>query len=497
MDFNGVTPYDQLVEKWSPILEHPEMDGIEDGYRRKCTAAMLENQERALAEERGYQHNLSEAYPLNAVDRAGDTGLAGVNGSQRPMGGYDPILISLVRRAMPNLMAYDICGVQPMSAPTGLIFALKAQHSGGAAAGDQEALFHEAGNRGGTAAAANGATAAADWDPLLGFTGSDISIARAMTRNDAEGLGGGSIGFAEMAFSIERTSVTAKTRALKAEYTTELAQDLKAVHGLDAESELANILSTEILSEINREVVRTIYGVAKLGGQQRDLTYAGATAAAEHAYGVPAGRGLDGTVHGGGIYDIVNDADGRWSAERWRGLMFQIEREANVIAKETRRGKGNVIMCDSDTASALAMAGFLNISPALNNNLDIDDTGNTFAGMLNGKFKVYIDPYVNANSSAYSTNTAQNFVCVGYRGTNPYDAGLFYCPYVPLQMVRAVGENTFQPKIGFKTRYGLVSNPFVTTNGANNGTPDGETLTVRVNPYYRIMRLINLHGQGS
>jgi hypothetical protein len=500
MDFNGVTPYDKLVEKWNPILEHPEMDNIQDGYRKKVTACLLDNQERALAEEHGYQHgNLSEAYPLNAVDRAGDTGLAGVNGSQRPMGGYDPILISLVRRAMPNLMAYDIAGVQPMSAPTGLIFALKAQHSNNADTGTEEALFYEAGNRGGTASAANGATGAGAWDPLLGFTGSSTGIGRAMTRNDAEGLGGGSINFAQMAFSIERTSVTAKTRALKAEYTTELAQDLKAVHGLDAETELANILSTEILAEINREVVRTIYGVAKLGGQFRDLQYGGATAVGDAAYGLPASRGL-GDVgpfarFGGGIYDIVNDADGRWSAERWRGLMFQIEREANVIAKETRRGKGNVVICDSDTASALAMGGFLNISPALNVGLDIDDTGNTFAGVLNGKYKVYIDPYVDANTSNYGTNTAQNFVCVGYRGTNPYDAGLFYCPYVPLQMVRAVGENTFQPKIGFKTRYGLVSNPFVTTNSSPNGTPDGETLTMRVNPYYRILRIINLHGQ--
>ena len=477
MDFNGVTPYDQLVEKWSPLLDHQALPTIEDGYRKKVTACLLENQERALSEESGQQ--LNEA-PLNALGgNSSSVALGGVNGQQRPYGGYDPILISLVRRAMPNLMAYDLAGVQPMSAPTGLIFALKAQHSGGAASGDDEALFKEAGNRGGT----GGATAASALDPFLGYTAGDISHAQAMDRTAAEALGSTTT-MQQMAFSIERTSVSAKTRALKAEYTTELAQDLKAVHGLDAEAELANILSTEILAEINREIVRTIYGVAKLGAQQKDL----ASVAGEGGY-TPRTTG--------GVYDLAADADGRWSAERWRGLMFQIEREANVIAKQTRRGKGNVIICDSDTASALAMGGFLNVSPALNVNLDIDDTGNTFAGVLNGKFKVYIDPYATAASTAFSANIPTNYVCVGYRGSNPYDAGLFYCPYVPLQMVRAVGENTFQPKIGFKTRYGLVSNPFVTTNGAHNGTPDGETLTVRKNQYYRIFRVLNLHGNSG
>ena len=484
MDFNGVTPYDQLTEKWSPVLNHPEMPSIDDGYRKKVTAALLENQESALREEHGMMH---EAAPTNA---ALSSGLGGVNGEQRPLGGYDPILISLVRRAMPNLMAYDVAGVQPMSAPTGLIFALKAQFGDNRAATQgsdrlDEALFLEAGNQGGTA----GATAANSFDPLLGVTASEVSIARAMARLDAEALGDSTNNaFAEMAFSIERTSVTAKTRALKAEYTTELAQDLKAVHGLDAETELANILSTEILAEINREIIRTIYGVAKLGAQQQDLVYKAAGGS-----GVP----YNSAAALGGIYDLANDSDGRWSAERWRGLMFQIEREANKIAKDTRRGKGNVVICDSDTASALAMGGFLNISPALNVNLDIDDTGNTFAGVLNGKYKVYVDPYAPSSSTAFSANVPTNYACVGYRGTNPYDAGLFYCPYVPLQMVRAVGENTFQPKIGFKTRYGLVSNPFVTTTGAVNGTPDGETLTARKNQYYRIFRILNLHGNSA
>tara|TARA_E500000318_G_scaffold38867_2_gene37473 strand:+ start:5692 stop:7131 length:1440 start_codon:yes stop_codon:yes gene_type:complete len=479
MDFNGVTPFDQLTEKWSPVLDHSDMPSIQDDYRRKVTAALLENQEGALREQA-----LSES-PLNS---AGSAGLQGVGGEQRPMGGYDPILISLVRRAMPNLMAYDVCGVQPMSAPTGLIFALKSQFD--AATRNNEALFNEAGNQGGT-----GATATQSFDPLLGITNADITVSRAMSRQAAEGLDNrsGAGGFKEMAFSIERTSVTAKTRALKAEYTTELAQDLRAVHGLDAETELANILSTEILSEINREIIRTIYGVAKLGAQHQDLRFASGTAGGQTGTEGIYDRFTDGV---GGIYDLTNDSDGRWSAERWRGLMFQIEREANTIAKETRRGKGNIIITDADTASALAMGGFLNISPALNVNLQIDDTGNTFAGVLNGKFKVYIDPYATVNSTSFGQNAPNNYVCVGYKGTNPYDSGLFYCPYVPLQMVRAVGENTFQPKIGFKTRYGLVSNPFVTQDGLLGGTPDGETLTVRKNQYYRIFRVMNLHGNA-
>jgi len=487
MDFNGTTPYDELVEKWSPILEHNASEPIQDGYKKKVTAQLLENQENAMREQA-----INEAAPLNSAG----SGLKGVNGEQRPMGGYDPILISLVRRSMPNLLAYDICGVQPMNAPTGLIFAMKAQFgngrdnvTGGPITGadrNNEALFAEAGNWGGTGGGVTGQTGAASIDPFLGTTAADISLKQAMTRAEAENLGDSTNNpFSSMAFSIERTVVTAKTRALKAEYTTELAQDLKAVHGLDAETELANILSTEILAEINREVVRTIYGVAKLGSQQLDL---------KHAVG--------GTEHIlsdklGGIYDLDADSDGRWSAERWRGLMFQIERECNVIAKQTRRGKGNFIICDADTASALAMGGFLNISPALNQNLNVDDTGNTFAGLLNGKIKVYVDPYATASTTSYSTNYANNYFCAGYRGTNAYDAGLFYCPYVPLQMVRAVGENTFQPKIGFKTRYGMVSNPFVTTTGEINGTPDGESLTIRKNQYYRITRVLNLHGNSG
>ena len=472
MDFNGVTPYDQLTEKWSPLLDHDSMPRIEDNYRRKVTAALLENQEKALSEQA-----INEA-PLNL---AGSDGLKGIGTTNpaRPYAGYDPILISLVRRAMPNLMAYDMCGVQPMSAPTGLIFALKSQFKGNDLnLGVDEALFNEAPNAGGT----GGQTAANSFNDIMGVTAE--TVRRALARAEAEDLGGAHT-FNEMAFSIERTSVSAKTRALKAEYTTELAQDLRAVHGLDAETELANILSTEILAEINREIVRTVYSVAKLGAQQNDLTYAA---------GGASGAALQQALNSGGVYDLTSDSDGRWSAERWRGLMFQIEREANVIAKETRRGKGNIVICDADTASALAMGGFLNISPALNVNLEVDDTGNTFAGVLNGKFKVYIDPYATANNT--TLNIPNNYALVGYKGTNPYDAGLFYCPYVPLQMVRAVGENTFQPKIGFKTRYGLVSNPFVTTDGTNNGTPDGETLTKRKNQYYRMFRILNLHGNS-
>jgi hypothetical protein len=500
MDFNGTTPYDKLVEKWSPVLDHKDMPDISDGYKRKTTAALLENQEAALREQHGGLHETA-----NSAGSAGS--LAFGDSSATSSGGiaaYDPILISLVRRAMPNLIAYDVCGVQPMSAPTGLIFALKSNFvdlsatSQSGTRGTGEALFAEPGNFGGTGGGshpAGGFTGytAGSMDPLFGATAGSNgafpngNLGQGFGRDVAEGLGDSvDRQFGQMAFSIERTAVTAKTRALKAEYTTELAQDLKAVHGLDAEAELANILSTEILAEINREVIRTIYGVSQLGSQQLDLKFK---------------TGSVGNLGGhGGVYDVMSDSDGRWSAERWRGLMFQIERECNVIAKRTRRGKGNFIITDADTASALAMGGFLNISPALNQNLEVDDTGNTYAGLLNGKIKVYIDPYVQASTgSIFSTNVANHFFCAGYRGSNPYDAGLFYCPYVPLQMVRAVGENTFQPKIGFKTRYGIVSNPFVRSvvdkaTGIQSGAPDGETLTVRVNPYYRITRVVNLHG---
>jgi hypothetical protein len=374
--------------------------------------------------------------------------------------GYDPILISLVRRAMPNLLAYDLVGVQPMSAPTGLIFAMRSKYDGQSGA---EALYQEAFAK---FSGAGNTSTGAPFSSTGGVNPTSASLAgfRAMLTGTAEGLGSSDgTAFREMAFSIERVPVEAKTRALKAEYTTELAQDLKAVHGLDAETELANILSSEILAEINREVVRSIYVTAKSGAQHADLTSAG-------------------------TYDLNTDSDGRWSAERFRGLMFQLERECNVIAKQTRRGKGNFVLCSSDVASALAMGGWLQLSPALNASLDVDDTGNTFVGTLNGKLKVYIDPY-----SATTTGGSDiNFACVGYRGSNPYDAGIFYCPYVPLQMVRAVGENTFQPKIGFKTRYGMVANPFAHDDGSS--VMSSGNLVADKNVYYRLFTISNLHG---
>jgi len=456
----GTQAYDDLVEKWNPVLQHDSFDRIGDSYRAKVTAVLLENQEKAMR-----QQYLAEA-PTNAMG-GGFSVSQGANQAGN-IAGYDPVLISLIRRSMPNLMAYDICGVQPMSAPTGLIFAMKSKYDN---QGGNEALFQEAfakfSGKGGISAGA--ATTAAEGVTFTaipaGISMTTAEQARAaifgsafqgISAANAEDLGNGTA-FNQMAFTIERVAVEARTRALKAEYSTELAQDLKAVHGLDAETELANILSTEILTEINRELVRNIYFNAKIGAAQPDL----------NAYS-------SGT--GSGVYDLAADSDGRWSAERFRGLMFQIERECNVIAKETRRGKGNFIICSSDVASALAMGGFLNISPALNQQLDVDDTGNTFAGLLNGKIRVYIDPYSATNA---------NFVCVGYKGTSPYDAGLFYCPYVPLQMVRAVGENTFQPKIGFKTRYGMVSNPFAENSSLT---------TAGGNQYYRLFAVKNLHG---
>ncbi len=452
MQSDTVQIAEQLKAKWQPVLEHPDLPTIEDSYKKNVTAVLLENQE---------QH-------LNEVTNSGlATASAGTVGG---VDAFDPVLISLVRRAMPNLVAYDICGVQPMTGPTGLIFALKANyvHTAGTAR-DSEALFNEASTvYGATLSASNaGSTANASTDP---FQGADATGSPG-TFNDK--LGGmstsaaeGASTFQEMAFSIEKTAVTAKSRALKAEYTTELAQDLKAVHGLDAETELANILSAEILAEINREVVRTVLSVAKLGAQQSDL--------ASYTTGV---------LHAGcsgGVYNIINDSDGRWMAERYRGLLYQIEREANTIAKQTRRGKGNMVLCSSDVASALAMSGALDATPMGGGSLNVDDTGNTMVGTLNGRMKVYIDPYATVD-----------YCCVGYKGSSQYDAGLFYCPYVPLQMVRAVGENSFQPKVGFKTRYGLVANPFVT---ASNGTPDGGSLTERRNQYYRIFRVDDIHG---
>jgi hypothetical protein len=466
------TPYDILTEKWEPVLNHNALPAIEDSYKSKVTAVLLENQESAMRQQRLVEDNTVGGPISNVFGNASSTNIAG----------YDPILISLVRRAMPNLIAYDICGVQPMTAPTGLIFAMRPKYDPSAGP-RKEAMYQEpfvpfGGSGGYTGSDTNYNSysgGSADYGLTL-FAGGASGATRTsqlysgdfkgLLVNDAEGLGGGGTNkiFQEMAFTIDKVAVQAKTRALKADYTTELAQDLKAVHGLDAETELANILSTEILAEINREVVRGIYHVAKLGAKQSDLTSAAIQ---------------------GGAYDLLVDSDGRWSAERFRGLMFQIEREANQIAKETRRGKGNFIICSSDVASALAMGGFLNISPALNQQLEVDDTGNTFAGVLNGKMRVYIDPYV---------QSGVDFVCVGYRGSSPYDAGLFYCPYVPLQMVRAVDPDTFQPKIGFKTRYGMVANPFVLKT---DGTPDGEAMTTSINQYYRIFRVLNLHGNSA
>jgi hypothetical protein len=451
--------YDVLEEKWNPVLETSALPEL-DSHKKRVTAQLLENTETALREQA-----LNET-PANAM--GGNFSDAQV-GSAGSLAGYDPVLISLVRRAMPNLMAYDIAGVQPMSAPTGLIFAMKARYD---TQSGTEALFQEAfAQFSGSGNTSNGAASVASEgiDPITDAgsrSNVELNAFRAMLGSEGESLGGSDSGdkaFKEMAFSIERVAVEARTRALKAEYTTELAQDLKAVHGLDAETELANILSSEILTEINRELIRTLYFKAVTGCQQSDLENSST----------------------GGIYDLNLDSDGRWSAERFRGLMFQIEREANVIAKETRRGKGNFIVCSSDVASALAMGGFLNISPAINNQLEVDDTGNTFAGILNGKMRVYIDPYSKTNS---------NFVMVGYRGANPYDAGIFYCPYVPLQMVRAVGENTFQPKIGFKTRYGMVANPFVTTVTAANGDFTTQGSKTAGNHYYRLFAVKNLHG---
>ena len=436
--------YQALVEKWGPVLEHDSFTAITDQHRKSVTATILENTEKALMESGDMSASmsslLSEAAPTNAAGADGFTSGATATG---PVAGYDPVLISLVRRAMPNLMAYDIAGVQPMTGPTGLIFAMRSKYTNQAGA---EAFFNEA-NTGfsGDAANPNGTSTGAS---AFG----DVVTGQGMTTAAAEALGDGvGAGFAEMAFSIEKVTVAAKSRALKAEYTTELAQDLKAVHGLDAETELANILQSEILVEINRELVRSIYTSA--------VTGAASTATP-------------------GTFDLDVDANGRWSVEKFKGLMFQIEQEANAIAKGTRRGKGNMVICSSDVASALQMAGVLDYTPALNSNsLQVDDTGNTFAGVLNGRYKVYIDPYAGAN-----------YMVVGYKGSSAFDAGLFYCPYVPLQMVRAVGENSFQPKIGFKTRYGMVANPFARGAAAAN---DG-SITNNTNQYYRRVLVSNL-----
>jgi len=425
-----------LVKKWAPVLDHEGAAPIKEQYRREVTAVLLENQEREMRRGHEAMGELNEAAPANAVGSYGDTG---------GFAKFDPVLISLVRRAMPQLIAYDVAGVQPMTQPTGLIFAMKSRYS---TQGGTEALFNEAD----TDFSGTGAHSGSTWNPSSNTTGTGLSTA-AGERLGQGGSGDGSFG--AMAFSIEKRSVTAKTRALKAEYSIELAQDMKSVHGLDAEGELSNILSTEILSEINREVIRTIYTTAKAGAA------VGTTTA--------------------GTFDLDTDSNGRWSVEKFKGLLFQIEREANAIAQQTRRGRGNFIICSSDVASALAMAGVLDYAPALNTSLNVDEASTTFAGVLNGKYKVYVDPYT-ANQG-----TSQFFV-MGYKGTSAFDAGLFYCPYVPLQMVRAVDPNSFQPKIGFKTRYGLVANPFVQLD---NSDSDG-ALTADVNYYYRKVAVTNL-----
>jgi hypothetical protein len=427
---------ENLQQKWQAILEHPDLPEIKDSYKKAVTSVLLENQERSLREERSA---LFEAAPTNNI--------SATSGIDK----YDPIMIGLVRRAMPNLMAYDICGVQPMTGPTGLIFAMRSQYNAERANTSTrvEALFNEAN----TSFSSTGVSTTGN-NPVDGT----YTTAGGSTTAAAEALGtSGSPAFNEMSFSIDKTTVTAKSRALKAEYTVELAQDLKAIHGLDAEAELSNILSQEFMFEINREVVRTIYKVAKPGSP--------ATATA-------------------GTFDLDVDSNGRWSVERFKGLLFNIERDANHIAQDTRRGKGNFIVCSADVASALAMSGVLDYAPALSTGLNVDDTGNTFAGVLNGRYRVYIDPY------SSNLGDASQFYMVGYKGASPYDAGMFYCPYVPLQMVRAVDPNSFQPKIGFKTRYGLIANPYVTTSAG--GANDADTFTANRNQYYRRTKVLNL-----
>ena len=472
---------EQLQEKWKPLLEYEGLDPIKDNHRKAVTAVLLENQEKFLKEEQAFSSgiNLMEA-PTNSANSAGAQGGFGADSTAAgPTAGFDPVLISLIRRAMPNLVAYDLAGVQPMSGPTGLIFAMRSRFTNQSGT---EALFNEpdtafsaqhpdggndvsAGytqNEGALTGGAVGfgttggtqATNPAALNPESGQQHNTYPVGRGMDTEDSEALGTSGNEFNEMAFSIEKVTVTAKSRALKAEYSLELAQDLKAIHGLNAEAELANILSTEILAEINREVIRTIYNVAEPGAQAN--------------------------VASGGTFDLDTDSNGRWSVEKFKGLIFQMERDANAIAQRTRRGKGNMILCSADVASALTMAGVLDYTPALNANLNVDDTGNTFAGVLQGKYRVYIDPF------AANVSSTQYYV-IGYKGSSPYDAGLFYCPYVPLQMVRAVGQDTFQPKIGFKTRYGMVENPF------SQGTTQGlGTLTRNTNRYYRRVKVSNL-----
>ena len=457
---------EQLQEKWSPLLDYEGLDPIKDSHRRAVTAILLENQERTIREEREFLYES----PTNSTGSGANPGLGAA--TTGPLQGFDPVLISLIRRSMPNLIAYDLCGVQPMNGPTGLIFAMRSRYTNqsgtetfynevDSAFSGQDSGFNNtegwtngAVGMGTTAQQGTNPSVLSPTNQTANATGADIyNVGQGMRTDYAESLGE-SDQFNQMAFSIEKVTVTAKSRALKAEYSLELAQDLKAIHGLNAEAELANILSTEILAEINREVIRTIYKIAKPGAQVNTAT--------------------------AGTFDLDVDSNGRWSVEKFKGLIFQIERDANAIAQQTRRGKGNTILCSADVASALAMAGVLDYTPALNANLNVDDTGNTFAGVLQGKYRVYIDPY-SANVSA------NQFYVVGYKGSSPYDAGLFYCPYVPLQMVRAVGENTFQPKIGFKTRYGMVANPF-----AEGLTAGAGALTTNANTYYRRVKVANL-----
>jgi len=468
---------EHLQEKWAPLLNYEGLDPIKDSHRKAVTAVLLENQEKFLREQSAFNQSgsfLTEA-PTNAVGNGGFTGGADAAG---PTAGFDPVLISLIRRSMPNLVAYDLAGVQPMSGPTGLIFAMRSRYQ--TQSGD-EAFFNEADTafsgqpagrddeNGFTDGTAGMGTTAQNGDnpAVLNPVGSASSIGyrvgQGLRTDSAEGLDGtGTDAFNQMAFSIEKVTVTAKSRALKAEYSLELAQDLKAIHGLNAEAELANILSSEILAEINREVIRTIYKVAEQGAVQNTAT--------------------------AGVFDLDIDSNGRWSVEKFKGLLFQIERDANAIAQRTRRGKGNMILCSADVASALTMAGVLDYTPALNANLNVDDTGNTFAGVLQGKYRVYIDPYsANLTAGNAAPTGGNQYYVVGYKGSSPYDAGLFYCPYVPLQMVRAVGENSFQPKIGFKTRYGMVANPFA--EGTNQGLG---ALNINANRYYRRVAVKNL-----
>ena len=459
---------EQLQEKWAPLLEHEGLDKIGDSHKRAVTAVLLENQEKFLRDQQAFNESGSflTEQPTNSVGNGGYTSSGG-----QTVAGFDRVLISLIRRSMPNLVAYDLAGVQPMSGPTGLIFAMRSKFT---SQGGDEALFDEArtsfsgqdkgldlSNGFTNGAVGMGTTTQAGTNPgalnpSTNATQQAYNVGQGMRTDDAEKLDGtDGNAFNQMAFSIEKVTVTAKSRALKAEYSLELAQDLKAIHGLNAEAELANILSTEILAEINREVIRTIYKTAESGAAVNTAT--------------------------AGEFDLDIDSNGRWSVEKFKGLLFQIERDANRIAQRTRRGKGNIILCSADVASALTMAGVLDYTPALNANLNVDDTGNTFAGVLQGKYRVYIDPYA-ANSAA------QQYYVVGYKGTSPYDAGLFYCPYVPLQMVRAVGENSFQPKIGFKTRYGMVANPF--SQGTSTLTSPG--LDVNSNRYYQRVTVKNL-----